>query len=109
MSAKDVKSFVINRKKWGKFELLNGEGKMCCLGFYGRACGATKDDMYAQGTMLRYEAAQSVQVAFDKVKDVAVQLANINDNLKMPDDLKEAHIAGIFDLYDIKVTFRGQK
>jgi hypothetical protein len=49
---KDVKSFTILRKKWIRgedpeetFLLRKDDGKMCCLGFYGQACGISDRDL----------------------------------------------------------------
>jgi hypothetical protein len=44
---KDVKKFVVKRNKWlrGNTDdstLLDSRGRMCCLGFYSRACGLPK-------------------------------------------------------------------
>lgn len=30
---------IIEEEKWGKSRLLNEDGTMCCLGFYGKQCG----------------------------------------------------------------------
>jgi hypothetical protein len=45
-----MKTLIIKESKWlqGNKEssyLLDGEGKMCCLGFLGKACGATDDQI----------------------------------------------------------------
>src|ERR1700722_8114543 len=47
----DVKSFIVDRKRWyrGKGQddswLLNRNNKMCCLGFYAEACGVDHKSM----------------------------------------------------------------
>ena len=47
---------TIDRKRWGfgnkGGSLLNGEGKMCCLGFFALQCGYTRKDIFDKGTPL---------------------------------------------------------
>lgn len=50
---KEVKSFTVKRSKWLRGEghgnsylLRPNDGKMCCLGFLGIACGAEKEDIF---------------------------------------------------------------
>ncbi len=117
------KSFTISRKKWGRESMLNSSGTMCCLGFWAKACKfndkALLDCAYAPfdhivlyddteesgATSQKYSAYDTIPV------EVRVQLAKINDNedLVGPANLsqaeREAHITGIFDLYNIKVKF----
>lgn len=39
----EIKKLVIDRALWGKGALLQEDGKMCCLGHLGRACGVDKN------------------------------------------------------------------
>ncbi len=53
------KEFEVDRSKWvhgrkntetlGATSLLNENGNMCCLGFYAKACGATKESILGHG------------------------------------------------------------
>lgn len=48
---KDIRSFTIDRSKWvrgdigGDSALLNGQGNMCCLGHYSKACGISDNNL----------------------------------------------------------------
>lgn len=41
----EIKELVIDRALWGPFKLLREDGRMCCLGHLGLACGVPKTAM----------------------------------------------------------------
>lgn len=49
MSKKKIKKFTINYKKWGQSEMRSPDGKMCCLGFLGKACGYKASELTGYG------------------------------------------------------------
>ena len=110
MRTKAPKSFTISRAKWGRYYLLRSETEaMCCLGFYAKACGFPVTALRGRGLVPHdYHGDVVLNEAYDVIPDeVRNELAQINDSrgFVAPVNLAEAHIAGIFDLYDIKVRF----
>lgn len=76
----DVKSFIVERGKWvrgglgkGNSAMLNRYGYMCCLGFYGAACGLSRSQLL--NTEDPHEVANS---AGFKRSDVLLKSGNRN-------------------------------
>jgi hypothetical protein len=111
---------TIDRKRWLRGDrdsaLLRPDGKMCCLGFLGLACGLTTADIYdiaSPASVLNREKfpeflfkpdAQSEAIYMFN-SGIAKQLMNINDLLELTDSEREAQLRDIFDLHGIEVEF----
>lgn len=112
---KEVKSFTIDRAKWGKGACLNEDGTMCCLGFYAKACGLTNSDIKLWGVP-HYGVPSWATLAesYGLHSDVS-NLVSWNDNShasggkarRCRADVEKA-ITKIFARHDVKVTFRGK-
>lgn len=92
MAFKKIK-VTINRKRWLRATddgyLRNSSGKMCCLGFVGRACRIPTNVLLDQGTPVGVASALSKGHAFRRLIDesdyypenkvLTVQLMDVND------------------------------
>ena len=120
-----ITSFVIDRALWLRGGgakstscLLNDEGKRCCLGFYGKACGLT------DGMQLHTADPEQLDLASKKALGVAGaswlfqedeyrntnsgttnNLIFENDSRYSTDEKREAVITRIFAENGITVTF----
>lgn len=102
---------VIPRGLWGRGQLLMGDGKMCCLGHLGRACGVPKRAM-AEVVMPDSLMSQHISKfpdAFAKPgsEDPADLASEIND-CDMPVEEKMERIKILFRAYGWLVTFTGK-
>jgi hypothetical protein len=115
---KDIKEFTIDRKKWyrGKgprqSKLLNSRGQMCCLGFYAKACGIPRDNMYGEATPSdvdpdRMRVWDSFLIKNTPVENSAkcYELMKINDNRYISEAQREFQIRNIFEEQNIEVKF----
>ncbi len=120
---KVVTSFVIDRQKWAPglmgqcilSKLLNSDngGKMCCLGFYGKACGIPNEKL-ENANFLTYISEDK---QFDWLKNASIEpssnswgtlerdLALINDRLYENEPNREEKIKSIFADNGITVNF----
>lgn len=105
----EIVAFDISRKYWGYGTnggtLLNGEGLMCCLGFYSLACGAKEEDMLDN----EYPSdAGIVKIWLSQLKDGQFDLSAANDTEfgeYQDREAKEKRIKEIFAFNDIEVNF----
>jgi hypothetical protein len=106
---------VIDRKRWLRgegdrtsFLLRPSDGKMCCLGFFGLACGipaSLLDGVPAPQSVLRSEWPAWLVTRSDipgcaNPSSTCVKLMTLND-----DDPDETHIARIFREHGVEVIF----
>lgn len=123
----NVKKLVIDRSKWlrgkpGDGVLLRPEdGRMCCLGFLGRACGLTEGEINSQGCPQDTESAlwPAWLVAIGELEEddneeegrefadtaTALHLMTINDSDKVSDDARERAIAEELAQHGVEVEF----
>lgn len=126
----DVKKFTVKRKRWlrGKgsdeSRLLTNSNKMCCLGFYARACGLStkqiKDQSSPENAAFIYTYSDDDYYASpekDKVwktklinkygRDTATcsSLMETNDDEDMKDSVREKKIKSLFKKLGITVKF----
>lgn len=123
----DVKRFVIERERWLRGDEENSrllrpsDGKMCCLGFFARACGIDEDqiedeaepeDVPGAGWPL-WVLRESDDFAGDydlpgKLKNSLdiVELIKANDDEATGDRKRESRIAEIFAKHGVEVEFR---
>jgi hypothetical protein len=109
--------FYISRKKWargginGQSFLVNTQGGMCCLGFYGEACGVPEEKM------LRVSFPNSIDIE-EQDKFVGLideagganglcrKLMKANDDKDTTDEHKESEIKRLFKKIDVEVVFK---
>lgn len=113
----EIKKLVIDRSCWLRGEgaqtsrlLRPRDGKMCCLGFFGLACGYDREDMIDQRgpanmtdqarwpEWLRAEPAEAP-------KQDAIALMASNDTPPWTGEKRERVIAEIFALRGVEVEF----
>lgn len=115
----NVIEFTISRRFWGRgndssCELLDHNGKMCCLGHYGRACGLSLKSMlhesYPSGLdrvpkQMRWLSEERPQA--NKWENFENALAGANDDvgIGVNNKLREERIQKLFAKRGIKVNF----
>jgi hypothetical protein len=123
--------FTIDRSKWqrgpGESRLLNSHGKMCCLGFYGEACGVPTDDLFglAYPSEVRrsshllptwltdvtdideeYGPVERVEDSDDVAELICLNDADPTDEEDVSDEAdRERRIAAIFAKHGVEVEF----
>jgi len=120
-----IVGFDISRKFWGTGhdggELLNSEGKMCCLGFYSLACGASQNRIYGESYLSTIRAdlpkkhiestqwlAKETNSKLFEATNIEYLLAEVNDDTEKTyktRSKKEARIKTIFAQNGITVNF----
>jgi hypothetical protein len=111
---KEVKSFVIDRAKWGVGKnggsLLNPDtGLMCCLGHYMRALGATKRSMRWVGLPGRTLLGGLPEWLTDIGVNTSVdRLVKSNDSCDISQKEREKRVKEGFAAQGIKVSFKGR-
>jgi hypothetical protein len=112
---------VIDRTKWLRGTdscLRDGDGKMCCLGFFGLACGIAPDalldnanpqdiDDGAAKLWPEWLAYYSEEVGRWVDRMPAGTLVDINDGRGVDDAWREAAIAETFAQHAVEVEFVG--
>lgn len=115
-----VKEFTIDRSKWlrgegsaDSFLVRASDGKMCCLGFYGKACGILKKEM--RGMQEPDEVGQKFEDAapwlFDGVSGpsgVCATLMRENDTVGGVGRDRERKVKELFAEHGVKVKFVGK-
>lgn len=116
---KEIKKFVIKRKRWlrgGARDYFSGismlrtpGGKQCCLGFYGRALGCRIEDIFNVGspdsTETNFWPEWLVGQSLHIVSKAGRQLMRINDDSNLSDHQREQLIKKIFLLHGVRVRF----
>ena len=120
----DVKEFTINRAKWGRGDsnegyLLNDvSGKMCCLGFYAKACGLKNKDIIGVTDPASYQSYffeknsgtwKTKLLKSSRNTSTCNDLIIINDSMYITDEAREEKIIKKFARIGIKVKFVGKK
>jgi hypothetical protein len=116
---------VIERKRWlrgaDNSALLRDDGLMCCLGFYGEACGIGSDDMLDTadpeecGTavlsmwpawLLGFKNdSDDPDDGFLRNTGDCGRLIEANDDNRLTDAVREQRIAAIFAKHGVEVEF----
>lgn len=119
----NVKSFTIDRARWGKRRLRNDDGTMCCLGFFSEACGVPPSAMGKACLPRSLERSQRRHLPawalltgyYDPITDVW-QLVSWNDRRRATTSAvrrcssdAEAAIKKIFAKHGVKVRFTGKR
>ncbi len=125
LNNKKVTTFTIQRSRWARgkpkstspadinFLYRDNDQKMCCLGFYGEACGLSTDSMlgvaYPSNCKVidMYEAAGGAWLNDTEGRNCTLQetIARLNDSDDRTDAQREAAISAIFAEQGITVTF----
>lgn len=119
-----MKTLVIDRSRWLRGNpdescLLDRDGRMCCLGFYLRSCGADESDIFEIGSPagIAYEAPQEAgwlltRLSRDDVHEATradssrcTALMTVNDDATWTDEQREREIAHLFSRQGIDVVF----
>lgn len=112
-----MKQFTINRKKWLRGEgseysslLRTEDGKMCCLGFLGLACGGTKKQIEScdspAGTYGPKWPSALLHPDTGLDSTTCEELMKVNDNEDLTDTERESRLKKIFKEIGIKVVFK---
>lgn len=106
---------VIDRSKWlrgegGALSVLHraADGKMCCLGFYGQACGVTVEEMGDLTSPSRLANGNWPAWLVDKIEgnsNVCIELMSVNDRQGTDSAIRESHITEVFHNNGVDVTF----
>lgn len=111
MSESTVTELVIPREKWGRVLLLDYEGKKCCLGHLGTACGISDkamrgfcapSDITVQNEVKYPEAFQT-----DHPSHAYLLAMTVNDHPTMPRREKEYRLKILFKAHGINLSFTG--
>lgn len=126
-----VKKFVIDRSKWLNGELykraekangsapggvlLDAYGRMCCLGFYSKACGAKRlqdeamPNYLSKRSKLRLDSRIADPDSWwgDGPTPLADKLQTANDTERGRPETREAKIKKLFKTIGVTVTFKG--
>lgn len=113
---KKIKKLSIIRSKWLRGEthsrLLREDGKMCCLGFLARACGATEGQIRekstpSETTRVRWPAGMVNKEVGDTCS--TVMLMEVNDAIHKDHKKRERSIKRLFKRkFNIEVKFVGR-
>jgi hypothetical protein len=116
------KTFTIDRSKWqrgkGRAEMLDAHGKMCCLGFFGKACGYTDEELFKYRTpesvawrdksLFPAWMLKTVKGGYPDQHEhtpVAEDLMRVNDQVGLPATEREAIIKRTFAKHGVEVRF----
>lgn len=120
---------TIDRKLWLRGEgaeksalLRKDDGKMCCLGFYGLACGIPTEDLadkkqpnelkgvpntpYPEWLTHNY-VGDLDKKQYSGVSTACCSLMRVNDARSITDEAREAEITVLFAQHDVQVEFVG--
>jgi len=111
---KDVSEFTVDRNTWdrgrGTSFLLNpNTEKMCCLGFYARACRLKNKEIEFHGSpWMLYKKWKTFLINDDwDNSKVCKKLMKVNDDECMSADRREKQLKKIFKANGVKVKFKG--
>lgn len=115
-----INKFVVKRSLWcrGKgsdySRLLCENGKMCCLGFFAKACGKTDAEIFNKPALS--DAGMCIEEALlikhdsewiDAARgEHSVFLYGVNDNRNISEKARENRITELFALAGVDVTFK---
>lgn len=105
---KTLTKLVIDRAKWGRGALVRDDGKMCCLGFLGLACGLTKKEMKPHAMPFAIDPEPLARVGWDNADDCLLlsELAAINDDTTIRRPRKERLLTEKFRTAHVALSFR---
>lgn len=119
-----IKKFTVDRRTWLRGEggvssklMRSSDGKMCCLGFLGEACGLTKTALRDNGDFTDLSRPLIAEIPQELVKrgdhvglysntEIATQLMNLNDETGIDDIERERSLTCIFAQIGLTVEFQ---
>lgn len=107
------KEFTVDRKTWLRGEAdsylcRRADEKMCCQGFYGLACGITKEKMWSVQAphSLDYIKGQYPKELFRNENDATYwAILEINDDPEISDAYRETELKKLFLRLGITINF----
>jgi len=105
---------IIDRSRWLRGESESylfrpRDNKMCCLGFYGKACGLSEEQMSHQAFPSEVEGymtkAPWLAKGADELRSVSDFLMLANDSKSLSESDREKKIADIFAQHGVEVEF----
>lgn len=91
----------------GRSKLLNDKGNMCCVGFLGKACGLSDDQINGMGTLINFNAYGAIRDLEMKIRENDIYSTN-DARMANPEFEREALLIEKFANIGIKVTFVGE-
>jgi len=117
-----ITKLVIDRSMWGAGSLLRpGDGKMCCLGFASKACGATDDEIKGLDFPPPYFidkyglpkwmclSPKFEHLCVDEGLAPPLRATSINDTVHISDSERESELIKLFNYNGIELSFIGVK
>jgi len=107
---KNITAFTVDREKWyrGKGEtgskLVRRDGRMCCMGFYGKTCGVPKKRMRGVGSFHTTEPIIPVPLE-TKYPSLLDKIYATNDCVEITERTRERLLKRYLKEANIKVTF----
>lgn len=109
-----IKEFKVIRAKWlrgSDSELLDENGKMCCLGFVCSQLGISKellqdkDNPYEIKLLLPYLTDYYHSMIVDS--SLSKEAIQINDDVNISDSIRESKLIKLFKQYGLSIKFEG--
>ena len=123
----EAKEFTIKRSEWARGNIDGGSATLllskvtnlkCCLGFYGMACGAEEYAILDQFTPTKLQEFWPAWLferdyasngygpgRYDDKVSAYYELTNINDELKIDEEVREAKVIDVFARHGVTVNF----
>ncbi len=113
-------NFTVNRPEWYRgngpdSSLLTSTGSMCCLGFLGRACGISKDELLSRGAPADVSHPEDrakwprglIHQAPTGTEDsmLCVEIIRVNDNVELAELDRETQLTELFAKIGLTVVF----
>lgn len=108
---KKVKTFTVDAKNWIRGEkfnndldgscLLNSHGKMCCLGFFGEACGVDRENLKLYVLPQRRAKEHKAFPSW-----IYERFAAVNDNGNISDEERVKQLRELFKKKGVTVRFK---
>ncbi len=107
---RELRELIIDRAQWGQNWLLSGfDGKLCCLGHLGRACGIPPQRLWGQCLPSNLSLAdQRLYPERTRLGEFFGLAAKINDNADWSMEERERRLKFLFKSRGIKLTFIGK-
>ncbi len=116
-----MKKFTVITSKWFRGNGIGGsylyrpeDGKMCCLGFLGEACGLSKEELAnhpTPGSVSNPEKFPSELIKdngglYKDNSTLSLKLMLLNDSVHILEQERRSELAKLFKSIDIEVTFQ---
>ncbi len=107
---RELRELIIDRAQWGQNWLLSGfDGKLCCLGHLGRACGIPLRRLRGQRMPSNLSLAdQRLYPERTRLGELFELASGINDDEYLSMEERERRLKFLFKSRGIKLTFIGK-